>query len=337
MKLFTRTNCIGALGLVVATAAGCATATPSEGSPAPAVREGLELPPVAGSAAGHEATEERREAFGPLALVGEALSKIGLSDEQRAAAEKLGKKVREKEEKVVQARNAFSAALADQLESDEIDEDALEDEIDALVEAREEASPVLRSAMKELHGLLDKEQRAEFVDVIEKRMGAHTDDSEKWVDELAKDLNLSDAQKTRVADVLERAEPRVENERATAIAIFKAFKEDEFSMEDIVPVDEVGARTRSRAEAMVATAQELAEILTPEQTVALAQRIAPRKGGAAVQEVPGAIDQAITIRRGYRTGAVRSWGSGYGMRRTRVSSGYSAGYPLTGGYGPDVW
>ena len=133
------------------------------------------------------------------------------------------------------------------------------------------------------------------------------------------------------------------------LAVLDAFKKDDFSMEKILPISEVGNRTRMRAEGMVRAAKELAGILTPEQRADLVKRMeskttsgAPEEevepGGAPQAEPRGETQQSIVVSRGYRAGAVGGWGGGgYAARRTTVRTGYAGGYPLVGGYGPGVW
>ncbi|MBX3212366.1 MAG: Spy/CpxP family protein refolding chaperone [Labilithrix sp.] len=375
MKLFTRTRFIVPVGLVVATAAVPAlAAAPEEAAKkeaAPTHCPGMEeaKATLAGEATRGGATkddatkheaEPQREPTGPLALVGAALQKVCLSNEQRAAVEKLGDQVRPKEEAVMDARQALRQALLEQLEAGKIDERALDDEIDALVKAREEASPVLRKALEELHGILDPGQRAAFVDAIESRTKEIAEDSRGWLDTLAKDLALSDEQKQRVGAVLDKAKPALDEERSRASKAFDAFKKDEFSIDEVVPVGDVGERTRKRAEGMVGVAKELASILTPEQRRELAGKLEGRShagghgaGGSATTSAQpdevGVTTQPLVVARGggFRAGGVRGWSSGgyvrggyvrggYAARGVAVGTGYAAGYPLVGA-GPGIW
>jgi hypothetical protein len=165
--------------------------------------------------------------------------------------------------------------------------------------------------------------------------------SRGWLEELSKDLGLSDDQKNRVREVLGKANPELEEERSTATAALDAFKKDDFSMEKVSPIAEVGERTRARVMGMITRAKELAAILTPAQRAELANMI----GGAAQEKKQiesgkptGAIEQTIAVRRTtVRAGSVGGWGrGGYAARRTTVRTGYAAGYPL-GGYGPGIW
>lgn len=347
MKLLTRTKLIIALG-AVASVAACGAPSASEDAPVPAstvIESVHETTHVESTGTGGESATEtvatQRDHLGPVALVADALSKIGLNNEQRGSIEQLGKKVSEKERLVVEARRGLQSALAQQLRSGEIDEADLEDEVEALVSARIDASPVLRKAFEDLHGILDQKQRSALVDAVMERMESQARDAEGWFDEFARDLNLSPEQKTQARDLLDRSKPQLDADRRTVEAVFQAFKEDEFSIEKIVPLEQVGKRTRLRTQGMIAIAKELSAILTPEQRARLAQKIEPKERMRELesQEEPiGQIQQGVIFGGGYRTGVVRSWGGGYGVGRMTVArGGYAAGYPFIGGYGMTVW
>ena len=283
MKLITGTKFIGALGLVIASTGACSAPTSDE-APTTSVSDRLGEAQRMGRTGtgtqgptGTAAVEQQGDHLGPVALIGDALANVHLSDEQRRAVEDLGREVSPKEHAVIEARRDLQRALAEQLRSGHIDERALEAEVDALVRAREEASPALRKAFEDLHGILDERQRGELVDTIESRMQQHARDSESWFDDFARDLRLTEEQKPRVRQVLERAKPALEQDRDTATKVFDAFRSEEFSMDRIAPMDEVGKRTRARAHAMIRIAKELTDILTPEQLTMLADKIEPRE------------------------------------------------------------
>ncbi|MBX3222019.1 MAG: hypothetical protein KF795_15990 [Labilithrix sp.] len=361
MKLLTRTRFIVPVGLIVATAAGpalAADAPKKEAAPTncPGMEQGAAVLDGEAITTTKEAAQER-EPMGPLALVGGALQKVCLSDEQRAAVEKLGDQVRPKEEAVMEARQALRSALIEQLASGRIDAHALDGKVDAIVKAREDASPVLRKSLEDLHGILDPGQRSAFVDALESRIKELSEASRGWLDTLGHDLSLSADQKHRIGAVLDKAKPEVDEERARASKAFDAFKKDDFSMEKIVPVGDVGQRTRKRVEGMVGIAKELAAILTPEQRGELAKKLegrTPKIGAASGDHATtnaasedGVIDevgQPLVVARGggFRAGAVRGWGGGAGYvrggyaARSVAVGGYAAGYPLVG-VGPGIW
>ena len=351
MKLFTVTKFVWPIGLSVAMTGGTALAYTHEASTkAPSPER---CPSMTPEGPGSEEAESREHASGVLELVGGALQKVCLSQEQRDAVEKIGERVSAKEEAVTEASGALRSAVLEQLKSgEEVDEEALAEQIDAVVKAREEASPVFRKGLEDLHGILEPDQRAAFVDAMESSLRELRKDSEGWLDGLARDLKLTADQKRRIGDVLEEAKPHADEECARMAKVLEEFKKDEFSIEHIVPVGDVGQRSRERAEGMIGIVKELTSILSPEQRVELANRLATKStkrghgsghgttadGGEALAET----QQSIVFGGGYRMGGVRGWGysSGYTRRSFMargISTGYAMGYPLVGGYGPGIW
>ena len=153
-----------------------------------------------------------------------------------------------------------------------------------------------------------------------------------WKDEFAKDLGLSDDQKQKIQDVLGKAKADNEKERSAAKAAFEAFKKDQFSMEDVAPESDVGARARARAEGMIATAKQITDILTPDQRTKLADKLEAKTGDTAHGSAADVIQQGIVA--GYRAGAVGGWGGGYARGGVAVAGGVGG---VVGGYGPGIW
>ncbi len=274
MKRFTAARLIGHIGLVVvATAAGTALA-----AQAPATTTGQESPTTCESTPNPAPPEPSDQTvsgdpYGPQKLIADALSKVCLSDQQRVAIEQLGKEVRAKEDVVSEARHSFIKALAEQVRSDHVDAGALRPEIDALAKAREEASPVMRKALEDLHGILDAGQRATFVDALVDDMKQLKDASAGWFDSMASELGLTDGQKERIKNDLTQAKTDNELDRDRAKAVFDSFKGNDFTIEKVSPESEVGPRTHARAEKMVTLAKEIADTLTPQQRAELADKI----------------------------------------------------------------
>jgi Spy/CpxP family protein refolding chaperone len=340
MKLCTRMKFDGKIlvpiGLIIATAGCTSAAALDETSSTLHVEQ-------AGCDTAAAPTEQARDAHGPAALIGEALSKTELNDEQRAAVERLGNNVREQENAVAEARRALGLKLAHQLRTGRFDacaECELGDEIDAIVKAREEASPVLRKAFEDLHGILEPWQRAAFVDALKARMQERMEAMKMMRDALAKDLRLSDEQKMQIHEVLAKAKEEHAEERAMMHAALGAFKGDTFSMEAVAPVANVGERTRERAMMMFARAKEISAILTPEQREILANKIEGKLASAECERV-GDVQQGIVAAHragGYHASTVSSWGGGYATSSASyVRTGYAAGYPIVGGIGTGVW
>jgi Spy/CpxP family protein refolding chaperone len=284
--------------------------------------------------------------YGPQRLIANALSKVCLSDQQRVAIEQLGKEVRAKEDAVGEARHSFIKALAEQLRLDHVNAGALKPEIDALVKARDEASPVMRKALEDLHGILDPGQRKAFVEAIESDMKALGDASKTWFDSFASDLGLTDGQKERIRTDLTQAHADAEMDRDVVKAEFDAFKGDTFPIEKTSPESDVGKEMRMHAEKMVAVAKQVADILTPQQRSKLADRIEdkPVSGapiGAPVPLAPlGTSRQGLIVGGGYRAGVLGGWGGGYVGRVGYfggLGMGYGAGYPFIGTWRPGIW
>ena len=383
MKLITRTNLIGALGVVIA-AGGCATSTSDEGATS-SVRgsvthetgsERAQTPPQQGQmgergqmSGSGTVGQQQAEHGGMVALIGDALSKVGLNQQQRAAVEELGKKVSPKEQAVAEARDELKEELSEQLAKGKIEEKEFDDEIEELVSARMDASPVLRKALEDLHGILDEQQRKEFVDALTTAMQERATQAEGWFDELARDLKLTEDQKTKVHEVLSRAKPSLDQDRETAKRVFEAFKGEQFSIDEIVPMEEVGKRTKAKAKAMISIAKSLTEILTPAQLQQLARKIEPQEQeernipgqsprqpgqeeseageqqeqqGPAGQQQEGPLgqqEQDFVVGGGYRrggfVGGARGYRAGYGVGRVGGWGGGFYGGRMTvarGGY-----
>ena len=127
MKLLTRAKFIGSIALAAATMAGTASAAPpssaiptpapAPSAPAPSTCDTTTAPAVPDTTQEPDATQGVVHRDPILKLVADALSKVCLSDDQRAAAQQLGKEVAPKEQAVADARHAFFTALLDQFKS----------------------------------------------------------------------------------------------------------------------------------------------------------------------------------------------------------------------------
>jgi Spy/CpxP family protein refolding chaperone len=309
MNLLSKMSIFGPMGLVFAMATGNATAAtaqdvasralapsapffqgpnpfqgavPSQGAAAPPTQQSTNPMP-------EQATTRQAGKHDPLhEIFNEALAKARLDDSQRAKVEQLHHEVMPKEEAVREARHDFLGALAEQLKSGHVDETALRQDLDALVKAREEASPAMRKAFEELHEILTPEQRVAFADAVEARLREFASKKGSWSGMLAKDHGLSKEQESSIERSCENARMKAEEGHAKLFAILEAFKGDQFSIEQIAPIANVGERTRDRAKGIVDMAKEVARDLTPEQLTELGNKIearlakkeAPEKGTA---------------------------------------------------------
>jgi Spy/CpxP family protein refolding chaperone len=336
MKLLTRITFVVPASIILATSGATAALAAEESEQAPTECEGLKKSDEAADTSNAKPEEQQAaDPYGPLAIIGGALQKICLTDEQKSKIEKLGDKVMPKEEAVSKARRALRDDLVEQLKSGKVDDAALDDAIDDLVDAREEASPVLRKALKDLHGILDPGQRKAFVEAIGNRMKELKAGSGGMLDDLAKDLGLNDDQKHRIRVALDTRKAEMEDASTVATKVFDAFKKDDFDLDKIVPEKEVGDRTRKGAEGMVDVTKKLVDILTPDQRTKLADKI--ERMQQQHEQKTGTSSQSLVVSRGaYRAGAVRGWGGAYSSRTYvagGVRTGYAAGYPIVG-YGP---
>lgn len=346
---------LSAVPALLAIVAGCSATAPGEqerASEAPSQCEGKGERPVL-------STDEPEPNTG-RALVGAALADVCLDDTQRSALEAVGDRVRASEAGVSEKRLALRTAVLDGLKSGQMDDNAVAGAIDAWASAREEASPVLRKGLEDLHVMLDDGQRAALSDGMISLMDDMTKSSAGWLDTLATDLALSAEQKQSIGDLVRDAKPKLDEERALAQLTADRFKTRDFDMESVSPIATLGQAARERAGSMVQVAKALASILTDTQRADLVNKIegavasspvAPPEAasGGSAEVAPsslGATRIALVVARGYRAGRVRGWGGGTVVvgsvqPATTVvvvpTSGYVVGYPVTPGYGPGVW
>lgn len=361
MKLFRQTRYIGPSGLIVAVV-GCSATAPGEAVKAEAPTECDGIDDEAATRDGNVTQEAEPNA--PRALIGASLQRVCISDEQRSTVEAIGERVTVKEDAVATGRLALRAVLLDGLRKGQLDESSLVGKIDALVKAREDASPVIRKGLEDLHELLDAGQRTALTTAMLSRMNELARTSDGWLDTLATDLVLSGDQQQKIGALLAKSKPQLDEERAQIESATVQFGNRKFAIEAVSPVSSVGGRMRERAIGMVSIAKELTSILTPEQRDDLATRIEgavgtpgtlseqDANGGTPLATATGTLGQSrqalVAARRGgYRAGAVRGWGGrtvvvgGVAPASTTVvvvpTSGYVVGYPVTPGYGPGVW
>jgi Spy/CpxP family protein refolding chaperone len=335
MNLLSRVSFFGPIGLAFAMATGNASAASAHdvesGAPSqPATQQGTN--PMPG-----QATAPQVPQHGPLArLIAEGLEKAGLSDSQRARAEQVAHEVIPQEEAVRDARHAFMRALAEQLKAGHVDARALRSEIDALVKAREEASPAMRKMFEQLHEILTPEQRVAFADAVAARLKEFSAKKGSWSGMLAKELGLSKEQEGSIEESCEKARSKVEEGRSKLMAILEAFKEDHFSIEQIAPIANVGERTRERAGGIVDMAKEVSRDLTPEQLTELGNKIESRlakKGasdkGTAAPNTPSesAGEHAGQTQQPWGLAYPYAWGGLYGY-----SYPFAYTYPFAYGY-----
>lgn len=289
---------------------------------------------------------------GPEQFILQALSQLQLRPEQTQALQELRSSLEGSDTVVENAQGDLLSALADQLAAGRVDRNALQPQINALVEAVQEASPAMRGFLEELHSILDPAQRAQLANAIQQAMqaGAQPDSSRQMVDALASQLGLSEQQKGQILASMEQSRPMAEQGQQQLARLLEAFKADQFSVDQVIPQTEVPAHAEEMAEGTVSMIDTLARTLTPEQRARLADTVRQSIGTRAIdtRSTEGSLVVGRGfVGRGYRPGVA---GRGYypGMRGYgRYRPGFRHfGHPhpvyrhharrYYGHYGPDV-
>lgn len=314
----------------------------------------------------------RSEAHGFVQLIDEALSQVNLQENQARALSQIGTQVDAKEAAVHDARRNLMLAIAQQMEAGQINRNALEPQLKALVEAKDAAVPAMSQALDQIHDTLTPEQRTKFADALEKSVEARRQmySSGGWLNQWSKELGLSDQQKQQVENILGQLKPAMEQRHNQFTRVLSAFRGQSFRVEQIVPTSESAKETRQGAEQMVRIAQQIAQVLTPQQRALAAKKIAenacpkvqpPPTGAPSTGqrqqslegENVGSSQDEIIVGRGVGWGGARGYGfaagrglwggyGGYGFRGINRFGywpgyygglGYGAGYRAYGAYG----
>lgn len=225
--------------------------------------------PRAGTSPGAMECAPPASPHGIVNLVGEALSGVEMEPRQRAALDELGMRVVAAEMLVDQARQAFLLAIADEMESSSFDVAELEDEARALVDARTKMAPVMRSAIIEMHAILDERQRAAFADETNALLAEREEvaRSGKWLDRLAAELELTDQQKEQIGQVLLQAEPMHRASKERLDAVLTEFRGEVFLADEALSLSEAADRAEMQVATKMGVAATVHGILTPEQRV----------------------------------------------------------------------
>ena len=281
----------------------------------------------------------KSEAGGIVQLVDRALQGIELRPEQTEALQKLGAKVDEKMGPVTEARKNLALALADEIEAGKVDKDTLRPEIEDLVKAAETTSPFLRKAVEKLHDILDSQQRQEFVEHFrdELKQAKEKMDPKAQVDRWSQILKLTDDQKQKITDVLERDRAEGKEMHEDLKKVLDAFPADSFSLDQVLPAGHVREHTERMANRIIEDAREVTDILNPEQRKVAADairgKISGKSGGegdtgttGSSLESTGSGADALWAgggfaRGGFYRGGFGGWGGGYGFSR-----GFATGY-----------
>jgi hypothetical protein len=301
---------------------------------------------VAGQPGSH--TEEQAPAapytpHGFVQIVGEALSEVSLRPDQEAAVEALGKQIEPLQARVDDAEKGLLLALADQVQIGRVDRDALAPFVTAYAGARQEVSGELRAAFEELHDLLDAGQREDLADAIESRVHdvRRAILAGEQLDDLAQQLDLTDAQKEALREGLQQIAPVLEHERVAIHQAIEGFRGDAFSVEQYLPQSQVFERAWQRADRIIDLTGAFVSLLAPVQREKLAARIREAAKVREDEPVESGTEEHIGVSRqplwaaagvrrgplgGVRAGAVVGGSRGYAYRR-------AAAYPYAAGWG----
>lgn len=243
---------------------------------------------------------------GPVRLVGQALGEVALRPDQRTKLEAIAKEAEARHASVQGARKDLMLAFADQVEKGAIDRAALQPRIDAAKAGEGAVRPQDLAALDQVHAILDKDQRAAFVEALEDEIkgafkGKHHGKKGKGeaavgfghMKQLARDLNLSDAQKDQIKDKLRALHESREKDgehgkrggfgkMRQAKQALESFANDDFraaSLAAALPAhDDHAARMLDAAEAVL-------PVLTPEQRKIAAEKL---RAFASRGDVPAA-------------------------------------------------
>jgi len=272
------------------------------------------------------------EAHGFVQTIDEALAHANLTDEQAEKLSQVGKEVDSLMAGVHQARRDLMLALAQQMDAGRIDRQALEPQVQALVNAKNEVSPAIKTALQTIYDTLNPEQRTAFADALEKSIQARVQmHGEKggWLEQWASELNLNDQQKEQVRQILTQLKPVAEQHHQRMNQVLSGFRGQAFNIEQVMPEGDLENEAQQAVERTIAIAAQVAQVLTPQQRQLAARKIVqnacpkvtPQQGapygtpptGQQQMNLDGenvgtAEDELIIGRRGI-------WGGGFGGAR----------------------
>jgi Spy/CpxP family protein refolding chaperone len=233
---------------------------------------------------------------GQIKLVADALGDVPLTAAQRSEIENLATDAETRRSGVRDARRDLMLVLADEIAAGTIDRQALKPKIDAVAAAVQSIQPADRAAFERLHALLAPDQRVAFVDALEARIhdrfghAGQLHPMKQW----AEDLKLTDDQRDQIraamrqgfASARESGQGHFWAGRRQGVKLLDAFKTDQFSMDQVAPVLDVGQRATAMSERFVDIATRVLPILTPEQRTIAAGKIRERANSAEFEVVP---------------------------------------------------
>jgi Spy/CpxP family protein refolding chaperone len=259
---FIRTCCIAALSLGAIPLIACSTSAQAQDT---------------GANQSAATTDTSKEHHG----FREILSELDLRPEQKAEVDKLLADSKEGHAAVKAAKHELMGALADQIEKGEVDSCALRPDIDKLGAAVAKAAPQHRAMFEKLHAILDPTQRAKLVDLIREKKEAFEKAHEKGElgEAIAKALNLTDDQKTRLGKIfsglheIKEAEPAHDAHREQMNKILDAFKGEHFVIDEIAPShdDDASKHVTTKFKHLLWAGEAVLPVLSQEQRTQVAK------------------------------------------------------------------
>lgn len=217
----------------------------------------------------------------------EALRELELRPDQKQAIDELREEGKERHAPVKSARRELMVAVADQVEEGKIDRCEVGPQIKKVAEAVAKARPGDRAAFEELHSILDPEQRAQFVESLERHWEARKDKAEPQAlaAKMDRELDLTDEQQHRVEQILSglrqiyEAEPAHAEHHALWERILTAFKGEQFDLDAIAPMKDVAEKVTKRIEGHLWAAEAVLPVLDEHQRARLAEKLRDKAKG----------------------------------------------------------
>jgi hypothetical protein len=252
---------------------GCGGGSAAE--PAAMTSSGLSRAPIAPAA------------HGPVRLFGAALGDVPLSSPQRTDIETLAADAETRQLAIRAARQDLTLAIASQVEAGAIDHAALAPKVDAVAAAVAAAQPADRTAFERLHAILGPDQRTAFVNAVDVRIHERIDQIRERhpLRQWAKDLGLTDDQRTQLQAILKSRAPAIKEDGAIGhdarkdgrgAKVMAAFKQDRFVMDELDPARDRGPEIHQRVDRMLGMIEAALPVLTASQRTIAAQKIRAR-------------------------------------------------------------
>ncbi|HEX8796742.1 MAG TPA: hypothetical protein VF765_37580 [Polyangiaceae bacterium] len=226
-------------------------------------------------------------------LIDKALEEVRLRPDQTSQVESMKAEAEKRHAPVKAAENRLAMAVADQIERGELDRCALAPDIQAFGAAVADARTDDRADFEKLHTLLDPTQRAAFAAALERQWDSiqKMHEPSALADKMARDLTLSDDQKTSLEKILtglrevREAEPSYAAHRERRAKILDNFKGDRSVFDGLAPEKDVAAHTAAKVEQRIWAGEAILPVLNQDQRKAVADKIrAWAKGTSSSEE-----------------------------------------------------